>query len=774
MKTIARARLLLRLLAPAFLATAVRGAGPGGGGPESVLEDLRRYALPEGVVFDEPGDGNLWARGTTYKARFGPDGFEYIPFLGSRAPGNFPLRLAVESAARGSLRLDAPAFPVREGNRVTYDRGGILEIYDLRPREVEQLFVIEEKGAGEEIVVRISVATDLAFAGGDEEGFLFATEAGWGGVSYGAAFAVDAQGATAGIPATYAEGRIEIRVPEARAAASSFPLTIDPVLSTVCVDCSGPDHVAPDVAFDDSSGKWCVAYAEIFSATDVDVLSRTRGDVGGVFGPSLYADMTGAWWSEPSLAGSNLGNGFLVAAYVPETVILGCLPYSFDTRIRGRIRNASTDTNLSAAFDVAGAGDCLIQAAPDVGGDALLAAPANYLVVFEQGPQSLFSTPERDIGYAVVTHGAVPVVATGAIAATADDERRPKVSKSTGTAGNWGVVYEREDLVPVAQWDVHLRAVNRIGIPTLSAIAVHSDPLGPATDDRRPDVAVADGDRFLVVWERLVAPGDRDLLARRVNGGGAFAFASPVVNLTLLDAPATQARDQVGPSVATDGCSFAVAYAESVPGGADFDLFGAHVYGDSSLAVPAGEGHFPIATSVLLAEAPRTASRWSGSNAAIDRGRYATAWQEVGPVGGGRDVREMRHAPGDLSSVDTSCGTPSPNLNLGLTQNAPSLGSTITLLGVPAQGGTMALVLGSPGLVDLGCGTPASCRLGVSSIYVFLAPFVVLNAQIPCDPVLVGGVLALQAAEIGGAGSGGCSFGGLTVALSDTLVATLR
>ena len=37
----------------------------------------------------------LWIRGDTYKASFGTEGATYVPFLGSRAPKDYPVLLRV-------------------------------------------------------------------------------------------------------------------------------------------------------------------------------------------------------------------------------------------------------------------------------------------------------------------------------------------------------------------------------------------------------------------------------------------------------------------------------------------------------------------------------------------------------------------------------------------------------------------------------------------------------------------------------------------------------
>ena len=52
--------------------------------------------------FDTPGDGSIWVRGANYKAGFTAQGATMIPYLGSNAPANRPLRLTPESVTTWS------------------------------------------------------------------------------------------------------------------------------------------------------------------------------------------------------------------------------------------------------------------------------------------------------------------------------------------------------------------------------------------------------------------------------------------------------------------------------------------------------------------------------------------------------------------------------------------------------------------------------------------------------------------------------------------------
>ncbi|MBI5853170.1 MAG: hypothetical protein HZB39_19345, partial [Planctomycetes bacterium] len=113
-----------RLVALAMLATAVSLDGSlQAQSPEpgpSVAPVLQPGARLTGVLVDEPGDGNTWVLAPGYKARFGNDAVEFIPYFGPRAPRNFPVALRLESVRRGDRELDwrRDVAPKHEAMRV--------------------------------------------------------------------------------------------------------------------------------------------------------------------------------------------------------------------------------------------------------------------------------------------------------------------------------------------------------------------------------------------------------------------------------------------------------------------------------------------------------------------------------------------------------------------------------------------------------------------------------------------------------------------------------
>jgi hypothetical protein len=136
----------------------------------------------------------------------------FIPDLGPDAPRNFPVHFALESVTvgGGTDRVRREAAPIRAGDRITYERGTLREIYDLRIGEMEQSFVLDELETRGEIAVRVRVASELA-RGISDSGLSFSNEHGRVGVSR--AIAIDAVGTRTPLETKLAGDALEIRVP---------------------------------------------------------------------------------------------------------------------------------------------------------------------------------------------------------------------------------------------------------------------------------------------------------------------------------------------------------------------------------------------------------------------------------------------------------------------------------------------------------------------------------------------------------------------------------
>ncbi len=746
------------LLAPQVArAQSAPGVSPAPLGEVAALPPLGDFDPSTFLFVDEPGDGAIWARGGSYKASFSAEGFTYIPFLGDTAPRNYLLRLTPEFVGVGGANLvgEAQPLPRRVGEtRVVYDHGAFEEVYELRPDGVEQLFVLRSPAGEGDLLVRLRVETDLAFAGVEEGAHHFAA-AGLGGAKYGEALTVDAEALARPATVAFEGGLLEVRVPSSTVATASYPLTIDPVISTFGVDL-GTVHsdFNPDVCFSLDAGKYVFTYEDTFSDPDHDVWSRTR-TLGGALGPFVAQDITTADWRRPRNADNNAADRVLVVAAVPG--FLG------QRDIRGRMFNPVTETNASAQFDIE-ASPFLDDFNPDVGGDPLPVGSTYFCVVWER---VVLAGTDHDI-YSRTVHPTSLALGTGiAVDQTLGSfDQTPAISQGNGSEGIWYVAYDREGSILTGfGYEIRGRRLEWTGLPIGSSFTVEASSFGSGDD---PDVA-RNGSEALFVWEQNQA-GLYDIFGRRFVGGSP---AGPAESLSD-DEPGVPSGtyQHRHPAVSADGCRFVYAYAES-------DSFGAPNY-DVRLAAVRGagtsfvwdEGHVLVANAATTAQEdhPAITSRWTAGGSGPE---HALAFDDNNNgATGGFDVHGALYEAhsGSLSqaTAPTSCGAPAPTL---AATGTSALNGTLSIQTTAAQGGSLVLLVGLPASTPL-CGGTGPCVIGVSFPPVALLPGGSLSGPIPCNPALAGAVIAFQGAELGLGLSGGCAVSGIGVLLSDTLQVT--
>ena len=287
-------------------------------------------ALPtDRVLHDVDSEGVLWARGSIYKASFDATGATYVPFLGSGAPRNFPVGLALGRVQIGSADIDfAPATPRRAADRIEYDRGTLREVYDVSPLSVEQSFVFDAPLGAGELVLAVDVASELEPCA-DGAGLVLANDL--GGVDITRAVAIDAAGRRLDLDldldldTSWNGSGYSIRVPAEFVASARFPLVIDPTFTTFTVTTTSIDATVPDVSTDPVLGVGAFVVDYAFSATDHDVFLITTASNGGFLG-FVTIDPTIEDWRRPSIAFNAASSKFLVVAEVgvsPSRTIRG-------------------------------------------------------------------------------------------------------------------------------------------------------------------------------------------------------------------------------------------------------------------------------------------------------------------------------------------------------------------------------------------------------------------------------------------------------------------
>ena len=461
----------------------------------------------ERVYWDTDAQGALWARAEGYKASFDASGATYIPFLGSEAPQNYPVHFRVSSIRAGGeeLGFEAAALPQRSGERISYERGPVREVYEMTPRGVEQLFVFEQHAFSGDLVVRLALETELA-PGSDAEGLVFGNE--FGGMRYSGAVTLDAHGTRAPAPTAWKDGEIEIVVPASTLATAHGALTIDPFLGNYLISPGAAyDDFSPDVAWDESSQLQMVVFERAFSATDHDVIFVLLDVNGGATGMSGYIDSFAANLAHPRVANNGIADNFLCVTQQGSATggtrdIYGRLVSN--TGVKG-----TPFVIHDASFDLTN---------PVVGGDNLSTGPTYYFVAYELA----FATGDHDIYGRLIAadgtlQGTTPVILDSS-GGTYDQE--PVISKTDGGAPasgqDWTIVWSRTtgllgfDLFGTrVHWDGVITDPT-YPIDTTSAITYYPSVSSPLDDSLRT---------VLVTYTRTMTLGaDATILARVMDG----------------------------------------------------------------------------------------------------------------------------------------------------------------------------------------------------------------------------------------------------------------
>ncbi|HEX5096181.1 MAG TPA: hypothetical protein VFX21_09215, partial [Acidimicrobiia bacterium] len=521
------------------------------------LTPLSTTAPPRTLHVDTTAGGTVWARGADWKAAFSPAGLEFVPFLGSDAERNFPLRLQLASADAGgvALPLELQHTARVAGERVEIARGALVEAYDLALDHVEQSFVFERPVPGGALRVRMRVDSELAGANDESGGFRFANAR--GGVRYGEAVAFDAAGRRTAVASTCEGGSLVLTVPADFVASATFPLTIDPVVSTfsatpapISLDQSNGDCAYLGTYF----GLYAAVVEEHYSQTDHDILVTAR-DPDNLIVTSVYVDYTTDYWATPSIASHRGASQFLVAAAKG-------LPTVNSRTIQGRTLtwNGGGVLTMSNQFPIQSFGNGMN---PHVGGDANPSPtpPTGYCVTWT-------GTIDGELYYNLVrTDTSLMATNGGWLDPGPEFVSNPSISKSCGIGAfasqEWLIVWQKR-YSPTDE-DIHGTRIGVDGaVRTLDFLIDYSgqSDTNPAVSSLT-DTTGAGVERFAVVYQRdfpatTLTPQHSDIM------GQLFATTTSVtgtVNLTQL-LNGSIFDNHYKPCIDTDGQRFALGFTQ--------------------------------------------------------------------------------------------------------------------------------------------------------------------------------------------------------------------
>ncbi|MFT4646975.1 MAG: hypothetical protein ACI9X4_000181 [Glaciecola sp.] len=424
--------------------------------------DVSSFEAPGGMVDREQTQwstdrfGHHWARGTNYKAGFDSQGMKYIPFLGSHAPKNYPVRFTLESVRVGSasLPLAETGQVTRDGNHVEIDRGSTQVLYDLSTDSMEQSFTFTELPHHGELVLHLALNTEFSI---DFRNNAVTFSNSLGGLTYDHAFAIDGQGNRIGLEIRPSGSGLDLVVPASFVAAAKGSLIVDPLIQSFAVDTlSGADLSDPDIAYSRPNDTYAAVYQEHFSGNDTDIYSRLiDGTTGAILTASIYVDSSDESWTYPSIAYQLQDDTFMVVA---QTSNVGEL----ESNIRVRTRSSSISA-VGPVIDIELSSPGFECLRPDIGGDASFVSSSYLCLVWERD-----YGPDRDIAFATIQSDGSIVQAPALLrSSTSIDFSGPAISKSTGYSTHsyqWAVAWSTLDLGSALE-TVEVRRINFQGFP---------------------------------------------------------------------------------------------------------------------------------------------------------------------------------------------------------------------------------------------------------------------------------------------------------------------
>ena len=689
------------------------------------------------VLVDEPGDGNLWVLAPGYKARFGRDGVDFIPFYGASAPRNFPVSFRLRGVERGgrALALASDVAPRADGLRVVYERGGVREVWELREREAEQTFVVAAGTGRGDLTVRVDVTSEVGCED-VADGLSFA-HAGLGTVHYGDLVAFGAEDTAYRGASRWTGTGIELRVPASFADDASGPITIDPIVRAIPISTGSDTDFDPDVAYEPNGDRWLVVFERAFSTRDHDIIARRYSGEGTFIDEVAVA--TGSRESYHPAVAANAGARQFLIAWDEDTGIA-------DRVIKGRTRTANSAVQGTTFVIMDSSGVTVEDRNPTVGGTTSTDVNGDFYMV---ASEFWAGNTSGRIRLAVVSSAGVVTrtSAAGAVTAQATD---PVITKARPTGGRWLLAYRTSGDLLVEALDPNFSGGGQI-------VDNQSFVIGA------PAVA-GDGFQFFVAYDNFIAAGDRDIRIAHLRIVRGVLSVLSNIDATVAEGSAVITNDQTTPAITFDGCRVTYTYLESVGVAGNYDTFATVMQFEPVVAFSDSHRRVHPATSNTESSTVIASEGEMGG----DRGRMFIAWDFVNSNVEGCLFDGTANL-GGVTTLATACGNIfAPVITV---QNPPALGATLRVRATPIQPQSQIYLVGIPSSPITLCA--AGCKLGMTTI-LLTRPGTDLNLPIACDMNLIGALIAIQNVLVGG--PAGCTTANFPVAftISDTVIVQVQ
>ncbi|MEM7203587.1 MAG: hypothetical protein AAF628_25205 [Planctomycetota bacterium] len=628
----------------------------------------------------QSSDG-VWASGPDYKVSF-HDGVAFYPVLGRQAPRNLPLRWRTRSVRLGATELhDGARVTTHHGDwRFEYRYGAVTEAYDVRPEGVEQTFVLKHRpaaGAGD-LVVTGSIETDLradATVGPRSGELRFRDDQGREVVRYGRALAFDAFDRAAPVTTSFDGKEVRLRLSRDWLDQATYPVTVDPLLSTVLLSGAGSTLEAPRIVT--RLNKKCVTYSRAVSGSDFDAFARVADDQ-WTNPAMIFADVTAQWsTSELDCAFASSSDKWIVVMTrtfpTPSARVSYHLHGFSDTSLSASVKDLPVDDWQAARASVGGSDNPFDD---------------RVMVVYEVDPiEPLQPTDQTEIWVAVIDTERAWLLDEWRLdrGSAQYDNERPQISKWRGSDGHWFISYQ--EIVPgllVPSWNVVMtkaKATRETGGLHYAASTSVAHELAPQIDGRDGRGAIS-----------YVIGTGTGILGREVRAQR-FDWPSGAASPTL----GRQGTVRRGTALFNGGIAY-----DNIT-----DSHWTVVTGDTSANVAHADR---IGSDARVAEA---ATLGNGSYPAV---AYRTAGNEfdiVFAAGVGLWGRSFDYPTPSLSIYGSRCGTARLNA-IGFHQNLPHAGHVgvpIRVTSAPSSVPALLMLGGASGSLDLGFFGMAGCTL---------------------------------------------------------------
>lgn len=467
------------------------------------------------------GEYGIWAAGEKYKVSFHGD-MTFVPYLGADYPYNQPLTWRTTSVRIGGEELlGAGEVPVRShGNlEYRYRYGSFSEVYDVGVAGLEQSFVIDRPTGSGDLIVEGALTTRLHGepVADRHQPIRFFDDEQREILTYGKAFAIDANGRKAEMTSTLDGSVMRLRLDARWLAEATFPVTVDPIVTPVLIDW-GTARESVDICRDDTANDRMYTFIRAASATDKDVYARIVEDDYST-GTYVFSDINTSWSHQQTR---------VAAADSPQKYAV-VYDRSFTTgtsAIRYHIHD-SGDLTPSTTVNFLSWTSTIQDWRADVGGTLLGGLGDEFMIVYQRDAgTSLANTANSEIWAVTIditaatpvqgTPFAIPPWGTG----TSLDMERPSINKQAAPTSNtvWAVVWQEywnNHPNPPDDWDACGRLIDANGSVsagswvTLLESNQNRHQLGPvvAGSSGRYCVAFAGGDMSLINFKTAVING---------------------------------------------------------------------------------------------------------------------------------------------------------------------------------------------------------------------------------------------------------------------------